>query len=179
MSMRDRPHRLIVLATTMLAVLSAARIGAARPQLKDYLSEEEADKIRDADTPSERITLYVSYAEDRLKKFDYEIHRSVPERRRSEILNGLLNGYIGCLDDGADQIGLAREKQADIRQALKLMQTKAKEFLDQLQKYDKDGPELDTYRDSLEDAIDGTKDALSDAAEAEKEMLPPPVRRKQ
>jgi len=62
---------------------------------------------------------------------------------------------------------------------LKLMETKEKEFLETLQKYDKDGPELDAYRDTLEDAIDGTKDALSDADEALKQMLPPPVRRKQ
>jgi hypothetical protein len=44
--------------------------------------------------------------------------------------------------------------------------------------YDKGGPEIDTYRDTLEDAIDGTKDALSDVQDAEKKMLPAPVRRK-
>ena len=27
----------------------------------------------------------------------------------SEILNGLLNGYAGCVDDAADQIALARK----------------------------------------------------------------------
>jgi DNA repair exonuclease SbcCD ATPase subunit len=169
----------VVLAASILAGLGAARAAAASPQQKDYLSEEEADKIRDADTPAQRIKLYVAFAEDRLKKFDYELNRKTPERRRDEILNGLLNGYAGCVDDGADQIAVAQEKQMDIREALKLMQTKEKEFLETLQKYDKDGPELDTYRDTLEDAIEGTKDALSDAEEALKEMLPPPVRRKQ
>ncbi|MGD0956963.1 MAG: hypothetical protein ABR953_09040 [Candidatus Acidiferrales bacterium] len=168
----------IVLAVAILASLGAARAAAA-PQQKDYLTEEESDKIRDAGTPAERITLYVAFAEDKLKKFDYELNRKTPERRRDEILNGLLNAYAGCVDDGADQIDVAQEKQMDIRQALKLMVTKEKEFLEELQKYDKDGPELDTYRDTLEDAIEGTKDALSDAEEAQKEMLPPPVRRKQ
>lgn len=167
-----------VITGLMLMGLAALRPAAARPQHKDYLSDEEADQIRDADTPSLRIKLYLSFAEDRLKKFDYEINRTIPERRRSEILNGLLNAYVGCMDDAADQIDVAREKQMGIRDALKLMQTKGKEFLELLEKYDKSGPELDTYRDTLEDAIDGTKDALSDAAEAEKEMLPPPVRRK-
>jgi len=168
----------IVLAVAILASLGAARAAAA-PQQKDYLTEEESDKTRDAGTPAERITLYVAFAEDKLKKFDYELNRKTPERRRDEILNGLLNAYAGCVDDGADQIDVAQEKQMDIRQALKLMVTKEKEFLEELQKYDKDGPELDTYRDTLEDAIEGTKDALSDAEEAQKEMLPPPVRRKQ
>lgn len=169
---------LILVLTPLAALRTAARASAAQFQPRDYLSDEEADKIRDALTPAERITLYVSFAEDRLKKFDYELNRTTPERRRTEILNGLLNGYVGCVDDGADQIDMAREKQADIRAALKLMRTKYNEFLVQLQKYDKDGKDLDTYRDTLEDAIDGTKDALSDVADAEKEMLPAPVRRK-
>lgn len=169
-----------ILALLVLAPLEcrATRQAAAQFEPKDYLTEEEADKIRDADTPAKRITLYVAFAEDRLKKFDYELNRTTPERRRTEILNGLLNGYAGCVDDGADQIAMAREKQMDIRAALKLMRAKYTEFLDQLQKYDKGGKDLDTYRDNLEDAIDGTKDALSDVGDAEKEMLPAPVRRK-
>jgi hypothetical protein len=166
------------LAGSLLALVFTARPAAGQFQPKDYLSDEEADKIRDALTPSERIKLYVAFAEDRLKKFDYELNRKTPERRRSEILNGLLNGYAGCVDDGADQIAVAQEKQMDIHDALKLMETKEKAFLETLEKYDKDGPELDTYRDTLEDAIDGTKDALSDVQDAEKEMLPAPVRRK-
>ncbi len=170
--------RLIMCASLVLAASAPARVSFAQPQHKDYLSDEEADKIRDADSPSQRIKLYVSFAEDRLKKFDYELHRPTPERNRNDVLNGLLNGYSGCLDDAADQIAVAQEKQLGIRDALKLMQAKSKEFLDQLVKYQQGGPELDTYRDTLEDAIDGTKDALSDAADAEKTMAPPPVRRK-
>ncbi len=168
----------VTLAIAALTPLILARATAAQRQRPDYLSDEEADRIRDADTPLERIKLYVSFAEDRLKKFDYELNRKVPEARRSEILNSLLNGYSGCVDDGSDQIDLAKEKQEDIHDALKLMETKYKAFLDQLEMYDKGGPEIDTYRDTLEDAIDGTKDALSDVQDAEKKMLPAPVRRK-
>ncbi len=176
--MRPRMLRLTIFFAAALALLPVARVSIAQSQHKDYLSDEEADKIRDAGTPGERIKLYISFADDRLKKFDYELNRSVPERRRGEILNGLLNGYEGCVDDAADQIDVAQEKQINIHEELKLIQTKGKEFLDQLKKYDQGGKELDTYRDTLEDAIDGTTDALSDAADAEKEMSPGPVRRK-
>src|SRR5579859_5582185 len=55
------------------------------PQRKEYLSEAEADKIRDADTPSERMKLFISFADDRLKKFQYELNRTAPERNRTEI----------------------------------------------------------------------------------------------
>lgn len=179
-----RRHMTVLTVSLVLASLAGTRTAFAHPRPqdytpKDYLSDEESDKIRDALTPDERIKLYISFAEDRLKKFDYELKRSVPEARESEILNGLLNGYAGCIDDGADQIQVAQDKQMDIRSALKLMDTKEKEFLETLQKYDKGAPHLDDYRDTLEDAIDGTKDAISDAEAAEKTALPAPVRRKQ
>ena len=177
--MRTCLSALVILAAFAAVIRPSAAARRATPQQRDYLSDEEADKIRDVREPSERIKLYLSFAEDRLKKFDYELNRATPERRRSEILNGLLNGYAGCVDDGADQIDMAREKQMDIRDALKLMKTKYTDFLSQLQKYDKKSPDYDSYRDTLDDAIEGTKDALSDVEEASKEMLPPPVRRKQ
>ena len=82
------------------------------------------------------------------------------------MLNRLMNAYVGCVDDAADQIGLAREKQVDIRGALKIFKSKGKD------------PEFDSYKDTLEDAIEGTKDALSDIDDAEKELSPAPVRRK-
>lgn len=158
---------------------SAKRAPSPAPQQKDYLTEEEADKIRDAYTPDERIKLYIAFADDRLKKFDYEIHRKTAERRREEILNGLLNAYAGCVDDAADQIDLAQEKHLDIRDSLKLMLAKEKEFLPLLQGYAKDGPDLDLYKDTLDDAIEGTNDAIMDAEEAAKDTQPVPVRRKQ
>jgi hypothetical protein len=172
----------VLVVGLILMACAATRAAAASPQdyqPKDYLSDDESDKIRGAQTPADRIKLYIAFAEDRLTKFDYELKRAVPERRRTEILNALLNGYAGCVDDAADQIQVAEDKQMDIHDALKLMDTKEKTFLETLQKYDKDGPELDTYRDELEDAIEGTKDAISDVEEAQKKALPAPVRRKQ
>jgi hypothetical protein len=168
-----------LLATPLVARLPrSSRWPLPAPQKKDYLTQTESDKIRDADTPAARIRLFMSFAEDRLKKFEYEIHRSVPDRRRSDILNGLLNEYSGCIDDAADQIDVATEKQLDIREELKMMKSKDTAFLATLQKYEKDGPELDTYRETLEDAIEGTMDALTDIGDASKEATPGPVRRK-
>jgi len=172
----DRIIAVCLSLAAWIAVATPARGAQFEP--RDYLSSEEADRIRDADTPAARIKLYLAFAEDRLKKFDYELNRTPAQRDRTEILNSLLNGYAGCVDDGADQIAMAREKQMDIRVALKLMHTKYTEFLNQLQKYSKDGKDLDSYRDTLKDAIEGTQDALSDVDEAQKEMLPAPVRRK-
>jgi chromosome segregation ATPase len=147
-------------------------------QKKDYLSDLEADKIRDAETPSERIKLFVSFAADRLKKFQYELGRTAPERNRPEMLNGLLNAYTGCIDDAADLVDNEVTKQTDIRQALKEFQTKGKEFLATLDKLSKEGSELDTYKENLQDAIEGTRDALKSVDDAGKKLAPPPSPRR-
>ena len=78
---------------------------AGQETKKDYLTDTESDKIRDAYVPGDKIKLFIQFADDRLKKFQYELTRKTPEGRRTEILNALLNGYQGCVDDAADQIG--------------------------------------------------------------------------
>jgi hypothetical protein len=177
--MRLRAISLAGVAAVLAVLFGWAKTAVARPQLHDYLSDEEANKIRDAAAPAERIKLYVSFAEDRLAKFDYELNRTAPERDRSDILNGLLHSYEGCMDDASDEIDDAIRKQADIKDALKLMGSKSKSFLSRLQKYSKNGRYLSDYSDTLQDAIDSTTDALSEVADARKTMLPAVVRRKQ
>jgi hypothetical protein len=168
---------LLLAAPASISLLTKAA-QPQRPGEKDYLTDAESDKVRDADTPAARIRLFMGFAEDRIKKFDYELNRKVTESRRTEILNFLLNSYSGCLDDATDQLDVAKEKQLDVRAEIKMMKAKDTEFLEKLQKYEKGGPELDTYRETLEDAIEGTKDALTDLGDAEKEATPGPVRRK-
>jgi hypothetical protein len=167
------------IAAALLPLAAAPLISTIPQEKKDYLTDEEADKIRDAMTPGDRIKLYVSFAEDRLTKFQYELSRQNPDRRRDEILNSLMNAYAGCMDDASDQIEVAKEKQVDIHAALKLLGTKEKGFLEILEKLDKgSGPDFESYKDTLEDAIEGTKDAMTVTDKAQKEMLPAPVRRK-
>src|SRR6202451_4654238 len=169
---------LSILSAGLIFTVASARAANPAAQKKEYLTHSDADKIGEAVKPGERIKVYISFAEDRLKKFQYELTRQTPDRRRGEMLNSLMNDYAGCVDDAADQIGLAREKQADIRGSLKTFKSKGKEFLDALQKLDQGGAELDIYKDTLEDAIEGTKDALADVDEAQKELSPAPVRGK-
>jgi hypothetical protein len=178
--MHSRSAALVSFAVMLAVAVPAARAGERVPQdKKDYLTDSEADKIREANNPSDRIKLYVAFADDRLKKFQYELTRQTAERRRGEVLNGLMNAFSGCMDDAADQISDAKEKQLDIHASLKLLESKGKEYLVQLQKLNAgNGADFDSYKDTLEDAIQATKDAVSDAQTAGKEMLPAPVRRK-
>jgi hypothetical protein len=163
----------------MLVLLCALDSFCARSEAlqKDYLSSMESDKIRDAETTNERIKLFVSFADDRLKKFQYELqHPST--NKHAEMLNALLNGYVGCLDDAADLMQLGIEKQENIRQGIDVMATQSKAFLDILNKVAADKMEIEVYKDNLDDAIEGTRDAMNEAEKAKKNVAPPPVRRK-
>ena len=160
----------------VLVCANLARANAPQQVDKDYLSAVEADKIRDAETTNDRIRLFITFAEDRIKKFQYELdHPS--SNRHQDMLNGLLNAYVGCIDDAADLIQLGIEKQENIHSGIELMATKSKEFLELLDKWSK-GPETDVYKDNLDDAVEGTRDALKEAEAAKKKVAPPPVRRK-
>ena len=143
---------------------------------KDYLSGIEADKIRDAEGSNERIKLFLSFADDRLKKFQYELEHP-SSNKHTEMLNALMNAYIGCVDDAADLIQLGIEKQENIRKGVDLMLSRTKEFIVVLNKLS-DSPEVEIYKDNLDDAIEGTRDAMNDAEKAKKNVAPPPVRRK-
>jgi hypothetical protein len=167
---------LTAVVTCGIALSTCGELKAQFEQ-KDYLSPMESDKIRDAETTNDRLKLFVTFADDRLKKFQYELqHPSA--NRHGEMLNGLMNGYVGCLDDAADLMQLGIEKQENIRAGVDLINTKAKEFLEVLNKIAADKVDIDIYKDNLDDAIEGTKDAITDSDKAKKSVAPPPVRRK-
>jgi hypothetical protein len=150
----------------------------AQMQEKDYLSSLEADKIRDAETTNERVKLFLTFADDRLKKFQYELEHP-SGTRHVDMLNSLLNGYGGCVDDAADLIQLGVQKQENIRAAVDLMASQSKLFLATLEKLlAAGGPDIEEYKSNLDDAIEGTRDAMNEAQKATKKVAPPPVRRK-
>jgi hypothetical protein len=167
--------QIFLAACCVLAVSLPA--DAQPPQQKDYLSALEADKIRDAETVNDRVKLFLTFAGDRLKKFQYELeHPST--NRHADMLNSLLNAYVSCVDDAADLIQLGIEKQDNIRQGIDLMVARTKEFLVILEKLSAEGEEREIYKENLDDAIEGTRNAMSDAEKAKKKVAPPPVRRK-
>jgi len=164
----------------LASLLCAAPAAISGPQRKkEYLSEAEADKIRDAGISGPRIVLYSRFAADRVKKLQYEFaHMDPADKKRTERLNYLLNGYAGCIDDAIDLVDLGIEKQEDIREGVKALQARLKEFLPYLQELAAGGAERETYKENLDDAIEATQDASKEIEKAAKEIAPPPVRRK-
>lgn len=170
----------VMLALLLCTAASAACVAMAHAQEKpDFLNPDEADKVRDAQDPNERVKLFLDFAGDRLKKLQYELQLKSPQMHKNEILNGLLGGYAGCIDEAADRIQEGRETNPNMRLSIKDMQKRGKEYLEALQKIEgAGGPELIRFKDSLDDAIEGTQDALKDADKTSKEYGAVPVRRK-
>ena len=166
-----------IIGSVFCMLLFAGGSAVAQEQ-KDYLSTLEAEKIRDAETTNDRVKLFLMFADDRLKKFQYELdHPS--GTRHIDMLNSLLNAYAGCVDDAADLIQLGIEKQENIRAAVDLMASQSKSFLAVLEKLSAaGGPDLEAYKSNLDDAIEGTRDAMKEAGKATKKVAPPPIRRK-
>ena len=175
--MPDMNLKNCLITVALTCTLGSANCPPAPAQQKDYLSSLESDKIRDAETTNDRIKLFLTFADDRLKKFQYELQHP-SSNKHPEMLNALMNGYVGCVDDATDLMQLGVEKQENVRAGIDLMVTKTKEFLDALNKISEDKVELDTYKDNLNDAIEGTRDAMNDAEKAKKNVAPPPVRRR-
>jgi hypothetical protein len=166
-----------------IACLGIASLGfspALAQKNKDYISSTESDKIREAVDPNERIRLFLSFASDRLKQFQYEIDHPGNTARRAERLNGLLISYSGCIDEAVDRMELSVEKQEDVREGIKAVQTQAPEFLAHLKDLSAKGPERNSYKENLEDAVASTEDAIRSAADSAKDNASaPPVRRPQ
>jgi hypothetical protein len=164
-------------AMPLAAMLAAGRPRPAQPAQKDYLTPLEAQKIRDAETASKRVKLFLSFAADRMQRFASELKRPGTGPHRSEILNGLLNGYSGCVDDAADRIQDALDRGEDVREGIREMRAQTPKFLDELKKIESSGPDLASYKDTLEDAIEATQDARKDAEKAAQQLEQPPARR--
>ncbi len=111
------PVTLFLLAAILFNALTAR---PAEPQKKEYLSDAEADRIRDAGSTGPRIVLYAAFAGDRIKKIQYELgHLDPADQKRAERLNSLINSYTGCIDDAADLLDIGIQKQQDIREGVK------------------------------------------------------------
>lgn len=170
---------MVALGSIFVMVMMIPAMTRAQDQ-QDFLSPTEADKVRDAPDANGRIKLFIDFAEDRLKKLQYELQLTTPQADKPTILNGLLHAYSSCLDEAADRIEDGQQKGAKIRPAIKDMEKRGKSYLETLKTIEgANGPELASYKDSLDDAISATQGALNTTAKASKEYGSVPVRRKQ
>ena len=141
---------------TLLCLLAIAAPLAAQ---HDFLTASEADQIREAQEPNERLQLYAKFARDRVDIVKDLIAKN--KAGRSLLIHDTLDAYTEILDAIDDVADDALARKADIKPGMKAVAKADKEMLAELQKIADSKPEdLERYQFSLTQAIESTSDNL-------------------
>ncbi len=144
-----------------LAVLALTLPVAAQ---RDFLTTNEADQVRLAQEPNQRLNLYIVFAKQRLDQLDQLAKENRPGR--SALIHDLLEQYteiIDAIDTVADE---ALQKKADVAHGMKAVADAEKQFAAQLRRLQESKPaDLGRYEFVLGQAIETTDDSLEAANE--------------
>jgi hypothetical protein len=162
--MNDPARRLLpalrpVLLCGLLLLLGAALLAQAN---RDFLTDDEADQIREAQEPNERVTLYLKFARLRLELVKQAL--AVEKPGRAKLIHDNLQDYgkiIESVDDVIDD-GLARK--ADLHKGVSEVADHEKQFLATLRQFSSTQAKDRSFYDFvLKDAIDSTSDSLDES----------------
>lgn len=160
-----RCSRAVVLALAMIA----ATTSALRAQQKtDYLSEDEQDKLRETQDPSERIKVYLMIEQSRLDRF--ESFRTQPQDPRYDnggFLDKLLSQYISVDDELKSWIEDQYDRNGDMRKGLRALLDAGPKQLEQLRRMQQTpDPHAADFGGDLRDAIADLTDTLDGGTQA-------------
>jgi len=143
-------------AAAALFLILQVPLGA---QKRDFLTAEEADKIRQAQDPNLRLPLYVTFAKDRMAQINQLIARD--RAGRSTLLHDLLEDYtkiIEAIDTVAED---ALRRKLDITKGMAVVLPAEQDLLTALKKVDQaELPDKSRYAFVLDDAIAATEDSI-------------------
>ncbi len=156
---------MLVIAFFMLAVAPATTALAQKP---DYLSDEEEEKIRDAQDPSERIEVYLVFTQSRLDRIaSFRSKPMDPQYDNGAYVDHLLDEYISLTDDLKNWIQDQYDRRGDMRKGLRKALEMGPKQLEDLRRI-QDAPDAYAadYAKSLRDARENFTDTLDGATKA-------------
>jgi len=164
---RSQPGLLGPVVAAVL-LLTAAPGMTLDEQKGDYLSEEEADQVREAQEPSQRIEVFLSLAQVRLERLeDFRNRPPDPDHDIAGYLDKQLDQYIRITDELKNWIQDHFDSHDDMRAGLQKFLEVGPKQIDKL-RHIQQSPDryAAQYGKSLNDALDDFTDALDGASKA-------------
>lgn len=146
------------------AILVALAPLCGQAQNHDFLTSAEVDKLRDAQEPSARIKLYVSFQQERLGRMTIALDAHGDTKDSFE---DLLDQYISIDNELKDWIQYQFNHDGDMRKGLRTLLDEGPKQLEMLRHF-QDSPDAGAadYSSSLHDAIADMSDTLDGATQA-------------
>jgi hypothetical protein len=149
--------RAVVAVLVALATLAGS---AALARQGDFLSDEEADALRDAQDPGKRIEVYLDLEQSRLEHMqglrDYPLEMSK-----------VLSHFISLNEEMKDWIQYQYNHRGDMRKGLRALLERGPQQLEQLRQIQHwPGAAQAQYASSVQDAMDSVTDGLNGATQA-------------
>lgn len=165
--MPAKPWIILLLGAALVAPLAAFAQPAQQP---DFLTQDEANQIRNADSANARIGLFLDFAADRLHRFENELNMKGTGPLRADFLNDLLDSFTACVDEASSRVDDGVHNGVDVGKGIRDIRKRVPGFLAELKKIKAKGIDLKLYQDSLSDAAADLRDDLRDAEKAEKKL---------
>ncbi len=149
-----------------ILILVCALFTGAVPALadRDFLTEAEIEKVREAQAPNDRLKLYILFARQRIDQLQRLLSKE--KKGRSAEARELLEDYADIIDAIDTVTDDALRRGADVGEGVVAATTAEKRFLGQLQQIkDRNAADVDLYDVALREAMASTSDSIDQAGE--------------
>lgn len=149
-----------VLVMTCGLILLGGPVAAQAP--RDFLTDHEADQIREAQEPNERLKRYLDFARLRLELVKQTL--AVEKPGRSKLIHSNLEDYARIIEAIDTVIDDALARKLDLEKGVGLVAERGKEFLATLEQFAaKPAKDRYLFEFVLKDALEVTQDSLDES----------------